>query len=136
MSSKIDINKADASKFEEVDGIDHETARRIIEFREEIGDFKRLADLDNVPGLDGNRLHNLKSQGFVQSARISYPLQCDCSSTGDTASEGADSHQESSAGVRPEKGACCEELIDSETIGELDSFFQTHGIRRDKRGPG
>ena len=93
MDRKIDINKADASEFEQIDGIDGETALRIIEFRKKLGNFRKMADLDNVPGLDGSQLHHLKSHGFLESAQVSYSSKCDSSSPDNVPSEGSDSQQ-------------------------------------------
>lgn len=126
MDRKIDINKADANEFEEVDGIDKEMAMQIVEFRHKNGDFQKLADLDKVPGIDKSLLHSLKSQGFVESAQISYG-QCDCSPSSGAPSEESQSQERETTGREPMKPALREEEIDMESIEKLDQFFQIHG---------
>jgi competence ComEA-like helix-hairpin-helix protein len=126
MDRKIDINKAGPDEFEEVDGIDKEIAMQIVEFRHKNGDFQKLADLDKVPGIDKTRLHSLKSQGFVESAQISYG-QCDCSPSSGTPSEESQSQERETTGREPMKPALRAEEIDMESIGEVDQFFQIHG---------
>ncbi len=126
MERRIDINKARANEFEEVDGIDKETALHIVEFRQKFGDFKKMSDLEKIPGIDRTRLHGLKSQGFVESAQISYG-PCSCASPSVAPCEDSQSPEARATDKEPMKPDLREEEIDVESIGELDQFFQIHG---------
>ncbi|RME87180.1 MAG: ComEA family DNA-binding protein [Anaerolineae bacterium] len=47
----VDINTATASELEELPGIGPTLAEKIVEYRDEHGDFARIEDLLNVPGI-------------------------------------------------------------------------------------
>jgi comEA protein len=47
----VNLNTATAAQLEELPGIGPATARRIIEYREKIGGFKKIEELMNVRGI-------------------------------------------------------------------------------------
>ena len=57
---RVHINTATQSQLETLPGIGAATARRIIEYRELVGAFASLADLDNVSGIGPATLDSLK----------------------------------------------------------------------------
>ncbi len=57
---RVHINTATQAELETLPGIGAATARRIIEYRELVGSFDSLADLDNVSGIGPATLENLK----------------------------------------------------------------------------
>lgn len=52
----IDLNEASAQELEVLPGIGPVLAQRIVEYREHHGEFKRLEDLLNVPGIGEYKL--------------------------------------------------------------------------------
>ena len=56
---RIYVNTATQAELETLPGIGPETALRIIEYRELVGDFDRLSDLDNVSGIGPATLEKL-----------------------------------------------------------------------------
>ncbi|WP_409440212.1 ComEA family DNA-binding protein [Psychromonas sp. GE-S-Ul-11] len=50
-SSKIDINSASVEELTSVSGIGTSIAEKIVEYREQYGDFTDLADLTNISGI-------------------------------------------------------------------------------------
>lgn len=59
---KININKATESELQNLDGIGLSTARKIVQYRNENGDFKKIEDLKNVPGIGDSKFSNIKDQ--------------------------------------------------------------------------
>lgn len=57
----IDINEATKEQFAGLEGIDMSTAQRIIEYRNELGRFKRIEDLLAVDGVDYAVLYDNES---------------------------------------------------------------------------
>lgn len=58
----VRINSASQEELETLPGVGSVTAQRIIEYREQVGEFKDLADLDQVPGIGLRTLENLQDQ--------------------------------------------------------------------------
>lgn len=57
---RININTADASKLEELDGIGPVTAEKIISYREENGGFSSIDDIKNVSGIGDKTFEKFK----------------------------------------------------------------------------
>ncbi|KID41271.1 helix-hairpin-helix domain-containing protein [Fructilactobacillus fructivorans] len=60
-SGKININQADKSKLQQLNGIGEKKADKIIAYRKQSGPFKNPDDLKNVPGFGDKTVANLKS---------------------------------------------------------------------------
>lgn len=58
----VNINRADAAELETVRGIGPVLAQRILDFRKANGEFKRLDDLMNVPGIGASKFEKIKAQ--------------------------------------------------------------------------
>ena len=59
---RVRVNSATLEDLATLPGIGAVTAQRIIEYREQVGDFNSLADLDQVPGIGPRTLENLQDQ--------------------------------------------------------------------------
>ncbi len=57
---RVRVNSATIAELETLPGIGAVTAARIIEYREQVGEFKSLADLDQVSGIGPRMLENLQ----------------------------------------------------------------------------
>jgi competence ComEA-like helix-hairpin-helix protein len=57
---RVNVNKADARELETQFEITGEEAAAITKYRQEKGDFKALADLKSVPGLDFSKIEPLR----------------------------------------------------------------------------
>lgn len=56
----IDLNTATLEQLEELPGIGPVTAKRIIEFREKSGPFRKVEDLLSIPRISKGRLEKLR----------------------------------------------------------------------------
>lgn len=56
----ININKATKEELQELQGIGESTATKIIEYRNQNGDFKQIEDLKNVPGIGDAKFEAIK----------------------------------------------------------------------------
>jgi len=63
----IDINVADTNQLMEVVGIGHILSNRIIKYRDLLGGFSNIDQLNDVYGLQGKSLENLKSVVYIDS---------------------------------------------------------------------
>lgn len=63
----IDINIADTNQLMEVVGIGHILSNRIIKYRDLLGGFSNIDQLNDVYGLQGKSLENLKSVVYIDS---------------------------------------------------------------------
>ena len=61
LSNIININKANQTELESLSGIGPSLATRIIEYREQNGNFKSIEDIKNVSGIGDNKFENIKS---------------------------------------------------------------------------
>jgi len=59
---RVQINSASQEELETLPGVGPVTAQRIIEYREQVGDFSDLDDLDQVSGIGPSILENLQDQ--------------------------------------------------------------------------
>ena len=65
-SSKVNINTASQTELETLNGIGPSTALKIINYREENGDFEKIEDIKNVPGIGEAKFENLKDSICVK----------------------------------------------------------------------
>ena len=59
---RVRVNSATLEELATLPGVGAVTAQRIIEYREQVGEFKSLEDLDQVPGIGPRTLENLQDQ--------------------------------------------------------------------------
>jgi competence protein ComEA len=59
MTVQLSINTATATKLETLPGIGPSLAKRIIDYRDQNGAFKRIEDLKNVKGIGDNLLQKV-----------------------------------------------------------------------------
>ncbi|MDR1774363.1 MAG: ComEA family DNA-binding protein [Clostridioides sp.] len=59
-TSKININTADESELQKLDGVGEATAKKIIKYRTEKGPFKTINDIKNVSGIGDKKFEALK----------------------------------------------------------------------------
>jgi len=57
----ININKATEQELQQLEGIGEATAIKIIEYRNQNGDFKQIEDLKNVPGIGETKFEAIKA---------------------------------------------------------------------------
>ena len=60
--TRMNVNTATAEELQQVRGIGPVIAERIIQYREENGNFETLDDLANVRGIGGSRFQQVKEQ--------------------------------------------------------------------------
>lgn len=65
-SEKININKATEIELQALSGIGASTAKKIIEYRSENGNFKNIEDIKNVPGIGESKFNNIKDNICVK----------------------------------------------------------------------
>ena len=56
----VNINKADETELDTLPGIGPSLASKIIQYREENGNFKKIEDIKNVTGIGDTKYANLK----------------------------------------------------------------------------
>ena len=61
----ININQADKATLIDVPGIGEKLAQRIIEYRQQNGDFKGIADLRNIKGIGESKYEAIKDYFVV-----------------------------------------------------------------------
>ena len=59
-SNKVNINTASQTELETLSGIGPSTALKIINYREKNGDFEKIEDIKNVPGIGDAKFESLK----------------------------------------------------------------------------
>ena len=64
-SGKVNINTANQSELDRLPGIGPSLAERIIEYREENGNFKNIEDLQNVKGIGDAKFADIKDKVTV-----------------------------------------------------------------------
>lgn len=61
-SSPVNINTADAQRLQSIKGIGKATAKRIIDWRNKHGPFKRLEDLKKISGIGNKLIKSIKDK--------------------------------------------------------------------------
>lgn len=61
-NDKVDINHATVEELEKLTGIGQATANKIINYREEYGDFKSIEELKNVNGIGDKKYEQIKDE--------------------------------------------------------------------------
>ena len=59
-ASQVDLNRASAADFEQLPGVGPVLARRIVEYRNSLGRFHAVDDLQGVKGIGKKKLERLK----------------------------------------------------------------------------
>ena len=65
-NQKVNINKASQTELETLSGVGPSTALKIINYREENGDFEKIEDIKNVPGIGEAKYESLKESICVK----------------------------------------------------------------------
>ena len=63
MSKNLDLNKASEQELAVLQGMNRDNARKIVDFRNQNGQFDGWEDLKGIPGLPANALEALKHHG-------------------------------------------------------------------------
>ena len=58
---KVNINTANQTELETLNGIGPSTALKIINYRKQNGNFEKIEDIKNVPGIGENKFDNIKN---------------------------------------------------------------------------
>ena len=61
-NSKININTANISELKQITGIGESTANKIIDYRENVGKFKKIEDIKEVKGIGDVKYESLKNK--------------------------------------------------------------------------
>ena len=61
-SNKVNINTASQTELETLNGVGPSTALKIINYRKENGDFEKIEDIKNVPGIGDAKFESLKEE--------------------------------------------------------------------------
>lgn len=61
-NSKININTANISELKQITGIGESTANKIIDYRENVGKFKKIEDIKEVKGIGDAKYESLKNK--------------------------------------------------------------------------
>lgn len=61
-NSKININTANMSELKQITGIGESTANKIIDYRENVGKFKKIEDIKEVKGIGDAKYESLKNK--------------------------------------------------------------------------
>jgi competence protein ComEA len=64
---KVNLNKATVEQLSKVPGLNMDLAKKIIQLREENGEFIDMEELLSVPGIDNSLLRKLKKHLFIES---------------------------------------------------------------------
>jgi len=68
-AAKININKATVDQLKEIKGIGESYAKRIIEYREKNGPFKKIEDIKEVKGIGEKLFEKIKDQITIESPK-------------------------------------------------------------------
>ena len=60
MSGKININRADSDELEKIPGVGPATAKKIIEYRTNNGNFSSIEEIKNVSGIGEKTYESMK----------------------------------------------------------------------------
>ena len=61
-TGKININKASQSELKQINGVGDSTANKIIDYRENVGKFKKIEDIKEVKGIGDAKYESLKNK--------------------------------------------------------------------------
>ena len=61
-NSKININKASISEIKQITGIGESTANKIIDYRDNVGKFKKIEDIKEVKGIGDSKYESIKDK--------------------------------------------------------------------------
>ena len=61
-NSKININKASISELKQITGIGESTANKIIDYRDNVGKFKKIDDIKEVKGIGDSKYESIKDK--------------------------------------------------------------------------
>ena len=61
-NSKININKASISELKQITGIGESTANKIIDYRDNVGKFKKIEDIKEVKGIGDSKYESIKDK--------------------------------------------------------------------------
>jgi len=64
---KLNLNAATVEELAKIPGIDQNLAKKIIELREENGEFIDMEELLDIQGIDNRLLRQLKQRLFIES---------------------------------------------------------------------
>ena len=70
---KINLNAASLEELSKVPGLNMDLAKKILELREENGEFIDMEELLSVPGIDNQLLRKLKKYLFIEEVE-----DCNC----------------------------------------------------------
>ncbi len=65
-NGKVNINKATKEQLQSLSGIGESTANKIIQYRKENGNFNKIEDLKNVPGIGDSKFEAIKDSITVK----------------------------------------------------------------------
>jgi len=68
-AAPVNLNTATAAQLQELPGIGAATAKRIIEYREKNGGFKKIEELMNVRGISESRFVKIKDRLTVSAPK-------------------------------------------------------------------
>ena len=64
-NNKININTANISELKQITGIGESTANKIIDYRENVGKFKKIEDIKEVKGIGESKFESLKNKIII-----------------------------------------------------------------------
>lgn len=152
---RININTATEEELMTLPGISRETARHIVEYRQHIGQFKKVEDLAVVSDVGANKLAAIKGEICVSSRRkgLSRSSSCGTPSEESVATANNDRSQDSGWNSNTESSNPCGYAIPSSSQDRIldintATMFQLMSVRyinqtmaasilhyRDKKGP-
>lgn len=65
LMAEIDVNTASASELQSIKGIGPKTAQKIIDYREEHGEFTSIDNVVRIKGIGPKTLAKMKASGLV-----------------------------------------------------------------------
>ncbi len=65
-AEKINLNAASAEQLESLPGIGPVTAKRIVDYRDKVGKFKRIEEIINIKGIGDKKFERIKDRLTVQ----------------------------------------------------------------------
>jgi competence protein ComEA len=68
--TNLDLNTATEQELMTVQGLSKDYARKIVEYRNQHGQFKSWEDLKRIPGMPGNMLDTLKRHGSTVGGKV------------------------------------------------------------------